>query len=426
MFLPTPPQSVIARYRRHLVATVATSSAFMLLASAAPANATDKVKVSITSPKAGTTISGAQQFIAVVKLPGAAKVDSVAFYVDGAFVGRDRKSPYSSKNGGLINTTAGENGVHIFKTVTAVKGKRAKLTKSAAVTVNNPVAMRVPQSEPLDPARTASKPSTTARKPRPVEPGPTPTPTPIPTPVPSAVPDPAPAFAPPGGGTWKLKFRDEFNGAALDGSKWSAQRDDWLKGGVQYNNLESAWYMPGNASVANGNLGLTVKKEASNGFPYTTGSINTHHKFSFTYGYVEARIKVPSCSGCWPAFWMLPSSDTWPPEIDIFEFFDTSTVKWPYFSYHWNQNGAHEYKNFGYGDPSNPNYTEAWHTYSLLWSPTTIQAFVDGRPSTAYSDSSRIVGQPMYLILQLAVGAGYSPADGSQMQTDYMRAWQLG
>ena len=43
---------------------------------------------------------------------------------------------------------------------------------------------------------------------------------------------------------------------------------------------------------------------------------------SWTYGYFEARLKLPTGKGTWPAFWMMPKNFTsWPGdgEVDIME-----------------------------------------------------------------------------------------------------------
>ncbi|MFN5885870.1 MAG: glycoside hydrolase family 16 protein, partial [Bacteroidota bacterium] len=57
---------------------------------------------------------------------------------------------------------------------------------------------------------------------------------------------------------------------------------------------------------------------------YTSARIKTQGLFEQQYGRIEARIKTPTGSGIWPAFWMLGSnidSVSWPQcgEIDIME-----------------------------------------------------------------------------------------------------------
>ena len=51
-------------------------------------------------------------------------------------------------------------------------------------------------------------------------------------------------------------------------------------------------------------------------------SIRMNTVESWKYGYFEARLKLPTGKGTWPAFWMMPKNYTaWPDdgEIDIME-----------------------------------------------------------------------------------------------------------
>ncbi len=42
-------------------------------------------------------------------------------------------------------------------------------------------------------------------------------------------------------------------------------------------------------------------------------------KWTGEYGYFEIRMKVPRGRGLWPAFWLNPQDQKWPPEIDVVE-----------------------------------------------------------------------------------------------------------
>ena len=42
----------------------------------------------------------------------------------------------------------------------------------------------------------------------------------------------------------------------------------------------------------------------------------------------------------WPAFWLLPQSGAWPPEIDVVELVDVMTAS--YHTLHYLSNGVHE------------------------------------------------------------------------------------
>ena len=71
------------------------------------------------------------------------------------------------------------------------------------------------------------------------------------------------------------------------------------------------------AVVNNGIFSIIAKKIEN-----TVYSIRINTRESWKYGYFEARLKLPSGKGTWPAFWMMPANFTsWPGdgEIDIME-----------------------------------------------------------------------------------------------------------
>src|SRR5206468_2525137 len=75
-------------------------------------------------------------------------------------------------------------------------------------------------------------------------------------------------------------------------------------------------------AVANGVLDITASPGANPGaLWYNSGLITTEGMFSQTYGYFEMRAKLPAGQGMWPAFWLLPSDKSWPPELDVLEAF---------------------------------------------------------------------------------------------------------
>jgi len=128
---------------------------------------------------------------------------------------------------------------------------------------------------------------------------------------------------------WTLTWSDEFNGptgSSPDPAKWTY---DIGGGGYGNHELESYTNRPVNAHMQDGYLVITALKETHTGpkgitQPYTSARILTKGLFSQRYGRFEARMKLPTGKGIWPAFWLLGSNidfDPWPKsgEIDIME-----------------------------------------------------------------------------------------------------------
>lgn len=243
----------------------------------------------------------------------------------------------------------------------------------------------------------------------------------------------APDFLPEG---YKLVFDDEFDGDTLDTTKWGYNYS-W---GHSHNH--AGWCVPENVIVEDGVLTLkgenvqhpdAVGKQGTFNnkkydIIYTSGAINTHHKYNFTYGYFEARLKMPVGKGMWPAWWML--KDGWPPEIDMLEIL-CSKPQMLHVNYHygpaWNQEKSHEQVlDLGF------NASEDFHTYGFEWTPTYMKYYVDGvQVGHAFTDKSAISqATGMYMILNLAIdGWDGTPDETTEWpalyQCDYVRVWQI-
>lgn len=240
-----------------------------------------------------------------------------------------------------------------------------------------------------------------------------------------------PDSKPPINGNWVLTFVDEFNGTSLS-SKWTPQY--WWWDGDTGDNGELQRYDKSALSVKDGILYITATKESGrakfDGRTYqyksgllTTGGSENGHKpgYNFTYGYVEARIKVPSGKGLWSAFWMLPQSyDDGRGEIDIMEVLGDAT----------NMLETH-YHVDGPGDADKAtkvvDLAGDFHTYGVNWQKDSITWYLDGK---AVFTAPNKTNEPMYLLLNLAVGGDWPGAPNSQtkfpssMQVDYVKVWQ--
>ena len=214
----------------------------------------------------------------------------------------------------------------------------------------------------------------------------------------------------------------------------------------EWGNAERQYYQKENATVEEGRLLITAKKQQVGDYAYTSARLRTKGRVSFSRNsYVEARIKMPAIPGMWPAFWMLPEDNFegkgWPTsgEIDIMEArgsVDNQTSG----ALHYAQNseGNHTYKTASMTMDSITN----WHCYSVLWSNTSIVWMVDGFPFLTVSSSTWGEGysqkdgapfnRPFHLLLNLAVGGNFDggvlpPSDfvSAAMEIDYVRGYSL-
>ncbi|SNC67641.1 Por secretion system C-terminal sorting domain-containing protein [Hymenobacter gelipurpurascens] len=225
--------------------------------------------------------------------------------------------------------------------------------------------------------------------------------------------------------TYQQVWADEFTTGIS--SSWVFET-----GGGGWGNNEKQYYQRANATVANGILQITAKKENVGGMPYTSSRMKTQGLKEFKYGKVEARMKLPLGQGLWPAFWMLGANIntvSWPAcgEIDVMEHINAENKV--YGTVHWDSNGHAEYGGNIITTPQD------YHVYSIEWEPTYIRWFVDG---TKYHEINITNGtggteefqRPFFLLLNLAVAGNWpgQTVDESKlpatMYVDYVRVYQ--
>jgi beta-glucanase (GH16 family) len=224
-------------------------------------------------------------------------------------------------------------------------------------------------------------------------------------------------------------WSDEFDTPGLpDATKWEY---DLGAGGWGNNEVQYYTNRIDNASVSGGTLKITLKKEAYLGSQYTSARLLTRGKYSFKYGRIEARAKLPAGGGTWPAIWMLGdniSTAGWPAcgEIDVMEHVGNQLNK-IYGSLH---HPGHSGGNPDGGTTIISNATSEFHKYAMEWSSTTIKFFVDDVPFYTFGNTSSLpFNQNFFIILNVAMGGNFGgtvdPAFVSAaMEIDYVRVYQ--
>jgi len=273
------------------------------------------------------------------------------------------------------------------------------------------------------------------------------TPPPPPPPPPPPADTPIPLFEGSASIDWDLTFRDEFEGNALDLSKWNpsfwwgAPREGWC---FTTNEGEVQLYHPDNVVIRDGKAHLKAERKSrtvtfnkiTRTLDYhsgviTTGAWNDHTtkpRFTFKQGFVEARIKVPSSQGAFPAFWLLHDKvSTY--EIDIQEWLGYNpSIKelvngTKVARMHIHLPGNDDGEDFFNAD----DFAKDFHVYGIDLQGNEAIWYIDGieRWRKPYSVPPDV---DWYILLNLAVGGWAKTPDPAQypceVVIDYVRAWK--
>jgi beta-glucanase (GH16 family) len=171
---------------------------------------------------------------------------------------------------------------------------------------------------------------------------------------------------------------DEFDGTKLDPNKWYPTNPNWL-------GRRPAFFYPGNVSVRDGKLHLTMRKQEVPEMPkdkgyhtYTSAAVQSKSKVK--YGYFEIKCRPMKSNGS-SSFWFYDNTpDNWT-EIDVFEIgggapgfeskynMNLHVFKTPTQKKHWSVHGE-------WIAPF--KLADDYHVYGLEWDPDRIEWYVDG------------------------------------------------
>ncbi|GAB7191107.1 hypothetical protein NUM3379_18140 [Kineococcus sp. NUM-3379] len=233
-------------------------------------------------------------------------------------------------------------------------------------------------------------------------------------------------------GTGGTVLRDDFTGAAGSPANPALWTPEVGSGPFGAGELQAYTDDRRNSALdGNGNLVITARAEKWSDRwgtrDYSSAKLTTAGKGSFTYGRVEARVKVPAGQGLWPAFWALGTNkDTvdWPlcGELDVFEHLggQPNTVYGTIHGLGDDQDalGWRDQRVSSVGGHLNTGarVADAWHVVSMDVMPEAITFRFDGipyytvTPADLRSGQQWPVGSPYYLLLNLAVGGTWGGA----------------
>jgi beta-glucanase (GH16 family) len=245
----------------------------------------------------------------------------------------------------------------------------------------------------------------------------------------------------------ELVWSDEFDGTAVDTTKWSFQLGDGSEVNLPrgWGNNEQQWYTENNATVANGFLTITARKESVQAsFNYTSARLRSYRKGDWTYGRLEMRAKMPLGKGLWSAFWLLSTNREYggwaaSGELDIVEYLGSEpdevfgTI---HYGGEWPNN---TFSGTPYKLPEGDRFDQDFHVFAIEWEEGEIRWYVDdvhyGTKTEWFSSAAPFPApfdKKMHLLLNLAVGGDLPGAPDANTQfpaeyvIDYVRVYQEG
>ena len=259
-------------------------------------------------------------------------------------------------------------------------------------------------------------------------------------------------------GEWSLVWSEEFNtDGAYDPNVWEPER-----GFVR--NHEAQWYQGENAYQKDGCLVIEGRKEQRENplyrpegrkdwrsershIDYTAASLTTRRSFSFLYGRLEVRAKIPTAGGAWPAIWLLGKGMSWPScgEIDVMEYYRIGGVPHILANAAWGNDRPHsaEWNSkkipFTHFTEHDPQWADKFHLWRMDWTPQSIRIYLDDELLNDIPLSQTVNGtqgqhlnpfrRPQYLLLNLALGGDNGGeidphAFPMRYEIDYVRVYQ--
>jgi beta-glucanase (GH16 family) len=249
-------------------------------------------------------------------------------------------------------------------------------------------------------------------------------------------------------GVWKCVLSDDFNGSALDLTRWTVvdTADSGFSSGIPPA-FACYKYDPRTVSVSGGYLNLSVLKiddeflcggPAAQPTKYIGGAVSTKYRLAQAYGRFQIRAKFATDErpGLQSSLALLPDQSAYDlksGEIDIAEYF----TKWsdrviPTVRYSHDEDDPSATT-----DECTVERPDQFHTYTLQWTPEQIDMYLNGKRclSTTWSARGGLrhpapFDQPFYLTMFEALGVSKAAFDPdapprlpATLQVDYVRIW---
>lgn len=240
---------------------------------------------------------------------------------------------------------------------------------------------------------------------------------------------------------WELFWSDEFDGDKLDMSKWN----------IESGSTGTVIKKKENVKVENGDCVITLRRDNPTAdIAYSSAYVTTAYNFSFCYGRLEFRAKLPVGQGVWPALWTLGDNylkiandeKGWPlcGEIDVMELVGSSDPQNPFANQkilgtlHWGPDRAnHQQAHYAWLLGESP--ADDYHIYAVEWDENEMVWYVDDRAYLRVKLDDPTMGtafmQKHWIIMNINLNGndGFNKFDDTtpdtaSMYVDYVRVYK--
>lgn len=246
---------------------------------------------------------------------------------------------------------------------------------------------------------------------------------------------------PPVPGKWVRTLSEEFNEGVLNEKVWSPYSSNYWDKRTHFSR-ENILFRDGCAILKyerkTGHENDDATRKTTD---YACGILDSYGRWTQRYGYFEARMKLPTCPGLWPAFWTMPDrgeaagKERWmrsATEKDGMEFdiMEHLTAWGPHrfnVACHWDGYGKN-HRAIGTSGIYVPADKDGFITVGMLWLPGVFAVYGNGIELARW-ESERVASVPAYIFFYMVSGGwANDPLDDDQLPDefaiDWFRAWQ--
>lgn len=199
---------------------------------------------------------------------------------------------------------------------------------------------------------------------------------------------------------WTQTFNEEFNTNITDlKTRWKIFNNN-PSGIASFPSIDQESNLTLNGGFAYFATQKLTTPITYNGKVYTHTTANIISKFDdipfcsadnnagYLYGMFEIKCKLPKKAGQYISYWLY-GNNSWPPEIDVFEFNGTNHDNF-FSTIHWGANNKPESCGNTYYYPF--DLTDDFHTWTVVWTPTKVTWFFDNKELKTDDLASNIPG----------------------------------